>query len=83
MKIGSDGGIGAPYIINPPEDKKCKCCGQMAELRMGICWDCAECESVIETGEDMYDKPIPKIENYSNAMSKLQYIIKRFREDLR
>ena len=45
---------------------------------MGVCFTCAECESVIEDGTDMFDEPIKKIENYSMSMAKLKYILKRF-----
>ena len=36
-KIGGDGGLGDAYIINPYEEKQCKCCGRMEELRMVSC----------------------------------------------
>lgn len=77
-KLGSDGGLGSPYIINPYEKKQCQCCGRMEELRMGVCWDCATCESIIGEGIDMYEKPIPRLEGYSEAMSKLRFILKTF-----
>lgn len=57
---------------------QCKCCGRTSDLRFGACWDCAECESVIEDGTDMRDVPPPKIEGLSPSMSKLQYILRKY-----
>ena len=45
---------------------------------MGACWDCAESESVIAEGLDMYGQEIPKFDGMSSAMSKLQYILKKY-----
>lgn len=56
----------------------CKCCGRKEELRLGFCFDCAECESVIADGTDMYDKSIPILPGMSTAMSKLHYILSKF-----
>lgn len=76
MKLGSDGGFGAPYIAQ--EDiKKCECCGVITDTRMGVCFDCAECEAVIATGLDMYDNPIPLIPHQSTHMAKVRYILLR------
>lgn len=58
--------------------EQCKCCGKIEDLRMGACWDCAESESVIAEGLDMYDQEIPKVDGMSSAMSKLQYILKKY-----
>jgi hypothetical protein len=49
------------------------------DLRFGMCFTCAECESVIEDGTDMYDSEIPKIEGVSMSASKLHYILKKFK----
>jgi len=57
----------------------CKCCNQQKDLRLGICYTCAECESMIEEGLDMYDKEPVKIEGYSQSMAKLRYILERFK----
>ena len=35
---------------------KCKTCNLEKELRMEICFNCAEAESIIATGLDMYDR---------------------------
>ena len=57
---------------------KCQCCKREEELRLGFCWDCANAESIIEEGLDMYDKEITKQEGMSTSMSKLQYILKLY-----
>lgn len=57
---------------------QCKCCGRKQDLRLGFCFDCAECESIIEEGSDMYDKLPPKIEGMSMSMSKLKHILKKY-----
>ena len=58
--------------------QECKCCGRSRDTRMGYCFDCVDCESVIVKGVDMWDEEIPKIEGLSTNMSKLQYILKKF-----
>jgi hypothetical protein len=57
---------------------ECKCCNRDLDLRFGFCFDCAETESVLEEGVDMYDKEIPKQEGMSTSMSKVQYILKKY-----
>jgi hypothetical protein len=59
-------------------ENNCKCCGRNLELRFGVCFDCADAESVIVEGVDMWDKEIPKIEGLSKSLSKVQYILKKF-----
>jgi hypothetical protein len=58
--------------------QECKCCGRSRDTRMGYCFDCVDCESVIVDGVDMWDGEIPKIDGLSTNMSKLQYILKKF-----
>lgn len=58
---------------------KCKCCEKESELRMGICFDCADAESVIKDGVDMFDAPITKLDGYSESMSKLRYILEKYK----
>jgi hypothetical protein len=58
--------------------QECKCCGRSRDTRMGYCFDCVDCESVIVDGVDMWDGEIPKIDGLSTSMSKLQYILKKF-----
>ena len=54
---------------------QCICCKRDQELRFGSCFDCADAESIIEEGVDMYDKEIPKQEGMSTSMSKVHYIL--------
>ena len=57
---------------------KCQCCKREEDLRLGFCWDCANAESIIKEGLDMYDKEITKQEGMSTSMSKLQHILKLY-----
>ena len=58
--------------------EKCQCCKREKDLRFGFCFDCAEAESIIEEGVDMYDKEIPKQEGMSKSMSKVYYILQLY-----
>ena len=58
--------------------QECKCCGRTQDTRMGYCFDCVECESVIVNGLTMFDEEILKVEGVSKSMSKLQYILNKF-----
>jgi hypothetical protein len=50
---------------------KCKICGkESGDTRLGVCWECAEAESIIDSGKDMYDKGDAK-----TAMQKLKMLI--------
>ena len=57
---------------------KCKCCHKESDLRFGVCFDCADIESVIIEGVTMFDKPVTKIDGLSESMSKVHYIISKF-----
>ena len=57
----------------------CKCCKREQDLRFGFCFDCANVESIIEEGVDMYDEKIPKQEGMSTSMSKVYYILNLYR----
>jgi hypothetical protein len=57
---------------------QCKCCERELELRFGFCFDCADAESVIVEGVDMYDNEITKEEGMSMSMSKVKWILKKF-----
>lgn len=57
---------------------KCKCCNREQDLRLGVCFDCANAESILVEGIDMWDKEIPKIEGLSTSLSKIQYILKLY-----
>ncbi len=63
--------------ISQPKPGFCACCGFRRDTRVGICFDCAECESVIAEGLDMHDKPIPKLKGFSSHMAKVRYILKK------
>jgi hypothetical protein len=56
----------------------CKCCKRQEELRLGFCFDCADAESIIESGFGMYDEKIPKQEGMSTSMSRLHHILKLY-----
>jgi hypothetical protein len=59
----------------------CVACGRAGEdLRFGHCWDCAEAESIIADGTDMYERDINGAENGNDsktAMQKVHYLIKK------
>ncbi len=57
---------------------QCKCCKREKDLRMGYCFDCVEAESIIQTGLDMYDDEIQKVDGLTTGMSKLQHILKNY-----
>jgi hypothetical protein len=57
---------------------QCKCCERNLDLRLGYCFDCANAESVIVEGVDMYDNEITKEEGLSIPMSKVKWILKKF-----
>ena len=44
----------------------------------GFCFDCADAESVIVEGVDMYDNEITREEGMSMSMSKVKWILKKF-----
>ena len=62
--------------------EQCKCCEEIKDLRLGFCFECAELESVIKDGTNMYDKEIPKNDGFSQSMNKLKYIIKTLKKKL-
>jgi hypothetical protein len=57
---------------------QCKCCERELDLRFGFCFDCADAESVIVEGVDMYDNEITREEGMSMSMSKVKWILKKF-----
>jgi len=50
----------------------CRICNEGGDTRLGVCWNCAEAESVIKDGLDMYDKEVAK-----TPMEKLKFILKQ------
>ena len=58
---------------------KCKCCNrEEKELRFGFCFDCANAESIIVEGVDMWDNKIEKVEGLSEGLSKVQHILNMY-----
>jgi hypothetical protein len=53
---------------------KCKCCQKESDLRFGVCFDCADIESVITEGVTMFDKPIVKIDGSEKCYCCLEII---------
>jgi hypothetical protein len=56
----------------------CKICGRKLELRESVCFDCAEFESLIMTGLNMYDNPVERELDNTEAMNILYQIMKRY-----
>ena len=58
---------------------KCKCCNKEkgGDLIFGFCFDCAEAESIIADGVDMYDEKLPKEEGFSRHMMKVKDLIRK------
>ena len=57
---------------------KCKCCNREKELRLGVCFDCANAESIIVEGVDMWDNEVPKQPELSTGLSKVQHILRLY-----
>ena len=54
----------------------CKICERdTGDTRIGVCFTCAESESIVADGTDMYDEPIKPVEGYSPAMAKVRAIL--------
>jgi len=57
---------------------ECKACKQKKELRFGVCFDCADAESIISEGLDMWDQGIDgKEEPAKTALEKVQLLIQK------
>ena len=59
---------------------KCEICKRKGisqnDIRMGVCWDCAQAESIIADGLDMYDTgPSGGNTPAETAMEKLLFLI--------
>lgn len=59
-------------LISGEPGRGCNICGKPDETRLGACWKCAEAESIIFEGKDMYDEG-----NAETAMEKLRMLIKK------
>ena len=55
---------------------KCKCCNREKDLRLGVCFDCADAESIVVEGVDMWDNEVPAQNGLSTGLSKVQHILK-------
>ena len=61
----------------------CKVCGYAVNdnvLRLNTCWECAEAESIISEGLDMFDCGMVGLKNKDKAetsMDKLKFLIKK------
>jgi hypothetical protein len=57
---------------------KCKCCGSISDTRGGYCFNCADAESIITTGLDMYDKGFDGTEKPTETnFDRLKFLIKK------
>lgn len=57
----------------------CKCCERLTDTRYGVCFDCANFESLIEEKKDMYDQPIEKSIDGSISLNILKSIIDHYK----
>jgi hypothetical protein len=57
---------------------ECICCLRTLDTRLGTCFDCAESESILIDGTDMYDKSVPQIEGLSISLSRVRAILNKF-----
>lgn len=57
---------------------ECKICKENKELREGVCFSCADAETIIGEGLDMYDNGIDgKKEPAKTALEKVQLLIQK------
>lgn len=57
---------------------ECKICSHNKELRMEVCFDCAEAEAIISEGLDMYDKGRNETNDpEKTVIGKLQFLIEK------
>lgn len=52
---------------------KCQVCNKNGETRLGVCFDCAEAESIIADGSDMHDNKIK--DGHISSMDKLKWLV--------
>lgn len=57
---------------------ECKLCKRKEELRMGYCFDCVDCECIIEEGTNMFGEEIETEKGLTNGMTKLKYILLKY-----
>lgn len=57
---------------------ECKVCKKDKELRFGVCFDCADAESIISEGLDMWDKGINGTEEPAKtSLQKVELLIQK------
>lgn len=57
---------------------ECKICNKTKDTRMGVCFQCAEAESIISDGKDMYEKGIDGGDEPAvTPMQKLKLLISK------
>lgn len=69
--------MGGVYISRD-DIKKCPCCGRMKDTREGFCWDCADAESIIGDGIDMYENEMPdkdRLPGNSLWLNRVKFLI--------
>jgi predicted ATP-dependent serine protease len=55
---------------------KCNCCEREVETRFGICWECANFESLVEDKIDMENNKIIKsLPNHTESINIVKAII--------
>lgn len=57
---------------------KCLSCGKQAHLNLGICYQCASFESLIEDKVDLFDKPPQTELNGSESLNILNQVLKAY-----
>lgn len=57
----------------------CRVCGRNRELRVGVCFDCVEFESLISDKLDMWNNSVKKEIEGSESLNILYKIIKTYR----
>lgn len=56
----------------------CSWCGRDKDIRMGVCFDCAEAQSIMVSGKDMYEKGKGGIElPCKEVTERLRMLIKK------
>lgn len=56
----------------------CSWCGRDQDLRFGVCFDCAEAQTIMVSGKDMYEKNVGGIElPVSEVSERIKMLIKK------
>lgn len=62
---------------------ECNCCGKISDLRIGYCFDCADAESIIDEGLDMFDKGLNNTKIAAKTPMEKLLLLKQKGWDLR